>query len=104
MAEQLRLAERAYALVLDDRQRPLRWVHHRELAGRTSLLDVGRPVGDSVTTQSTLQDALEAILTEGGHAVVTGPRGEFVGTIDITHGHRRDRRPCARRTQDGEPG
>jgi osmoprotectant transport system ATP-binding protein len=84
VAEKLRLADRAYALVLDERQRPLRWVHRRELAGRTSLLDAGKPVGDSVTTQSTLQDALEAILTEGGRAVVTGARGELVGTIDIS--------------------
>jgi osmoprotectant transport system ATP-binding protein len=84
VAERLRLAGGTYALVLDDRQRPLRWVHHRELAGRTSLLDTGKPVGDSVSTQSTLQDALEAILTEGGRAVVTGSRGEFIGTIDIS--------------------
>jgi osmoprotectant transport system ATP-binding protein len=84
VAEKLRLADRAYALVLDERQRPLRWVHQRELAGRTSLLDAGKPVGDSVTTQSTLQDALEAILTEGGRAVVTGARGELIGTIDIS--------------------
>jgi osmoprotectant transport system ATP-binding protein len=58
-------------------------VHQRELTGRTSLADVGKPVGDAVSTQSTLHDALEAILVEGGGAAVTGPRGEFVGTIDI---------------------
>jgi osmoprotectant transport system ATP-binding protein len=74
---------RTYALVLDARRRPLRWVHVRDLARATSLASVGRPVGDSVTTQSTLQDALEAILVEGGNAVVTGTRGEYVGTIDI---------------------
>ena len=28
-------------------------------------------------------DLVEAILTEGGNAVVTGSRGEYVGTIDI---------------------
>ncbi len=49
-----------------------------------TLTTVGRPVGDSVSTQSTLQDALEAILAEGGNAVVTGSRGEYVGTVDIT--------------------
>jgi len=58
-------------------------VHVRELPGRQSLDGVGRPVGDSVSTQSTLQDALEAILTEGGCAAVTGNRGELLGTIDI---------------------
>jgi osmoprotectant transport system ATP-binding protein len=84
VADRLAKAGRTYALVVDDRHRPTRWVHVRELAGRSSLQQAGRPVGDSVTTLSTLQDALEAILTEGGRAVVTGSRGEVVGTIDIT--------------------
>jgi osmoprotectant transport system ATP-binding protein len=74
---------RTYALVLDARRRPERWVHVRDLTSATSLAGVGRPVGDSVSTQSTLQDALEAILVEGGNAVVTGGRGEYLGTIDI---------------------
>jgi osmoprotectant transport system ATP-binding protein len=74
---------RTYALVLDARRRPERWVHVRDLSSATSLAGVGRPVGDSVSTQSTLQDALEAILVEGGNAVVTGGRGEYLGTIDI---------------------
>jgi osmoprotectant transport system ATP-binding protein len=84
VADRLTKAGRTYALVVDDRQRPTRWVHVRELAGCSSLQQAGKPVGDSVTTLSTLQDALEAILTEGGRAVVTGSRGEVVGTIDIT--------------------
>ncbi|OQO90755.1 ABC transporter ATP-binding protein [Saccharomonospora piscinae] len=74
---------RTYALVLDRRRRPVRWVHVRDLGAATSLVTAGRPVGDAVSTQSTLQDALEAILAEGGNAVVTGSRGEYVGTIDI---------------------
>ncbi|MCE3555284.1 ABC transporter ATP-binding protein [Pseudonocardia sp. RS11V-5] len=84
VADRMTKAGRTYALVVDARGRPLRWVHVRELAGRSSLQQAGKPVGDSVSTQSTLQDALEAILTEGGRAVVTGSRGEVVGTIDIT--------------------
>lgn len=84
VADRLTKAGRTYALVVDDRHRPLRWVHVRELSGHSSLLQVGKPVGDAISTQSTLQDALEAILTEGGRAVVTGSRGEVVGTIDIT--------------------
>jgi osmoprotectant transport system ATP-binding protein len=83
VVEKLGKAGRTYALVLDARQRPQRWVHVRELSGRQSLDGLGKPVGDSVSPQSTLQDALEAILTEGGHAVVTGNRGELLGTIDI---------------------
>ncbi|TKG73389.1 ABC transporter ATP-binding protein [Prauserella endophytica] len=75
---------KTYALVLDARKRPQRWVHVRDLSTASTLASVGRPVGDMVSTQSTLQDALEAILSEGGNAVVTGSRGEYVGTIDIT--------------------
>ncbi|WP_228004478.1 ABC transporter ATP-binding protein [Amycolatopsis sp. YIM 10] len=74
---------KTYALVLDDRRRPQSWVHVRDLATASSLGAVARPIGDSVSTQSTLQDALEAILTEGGRAVVTGTRGEYVGGVDI---------------------
>ena len=76
-------ARKTYALVLDRRKRPLRWLHVRELASASSLATAGRAVGDTVSVQSTLQDALEAILTEGGNAAVTGARGEYVGTIDI---------------------
>jgi osmoprotectant transport system ATP-binding protein len=83
VADKLAKVDRTYALVLDERKRPVRWVHIRELTGRSSLSETGRPVGDSVSTQSTLQDALEAILVEGGRAAVTGSRGELVGTIDI---------------------
>ncbi|MDT7679973.1 MAG: osmoprotectant transport system ATP-binding protein [Pseudonocardiales bacterium] len=81
--EQLEARDRKYALVLDDRDRPQRWVHIGQLSGATSLAEAGRPITDWVTTQSTLQDALEAILAEGGAAVVTGERGRYAGTIDI---------------------
>ncbi|KMS72031.1 ABC transporter [Streptomyces regensis] len=81
-----RMAEagKTYALLVDGRRRPQRWIHVRSLPTATSLAGLGRPVGDTVSTQSTLQDALEAILAEGGHAVVTGTRGQYVGMIDIT--------------------
>jgi osmoprotectant transport system ATP-binding protein len=84
LKKQMTEAGVSFALVLDPRQRPVRWVHVRELGTASSLATAGRPVGDSVSLQSTLQDALEAILTEGGNAVVTGSRGEYVGSIDIT--------------------
>jgi len=71
-----------YVLILDAQRRPLRWAHKRQVTG-DSMRSVGVPVGDRVSTQSTLQDALEAILTEGGHAVVTGSRGEYVGTVQL---------------------
>jgi osmoprotectant transport system ATP-binding protein len=78
----LNAANRKFALVLDSRKRPKRWVHLRDL-NDGSLGTVGRPVNDQVSRQSTLQDALEAILTEGGSVPVVGTRGEFVGAVGI---------------------
>ena len=75
-------AGRKFLLIVDAQRKPLRWAHTRQIAG-ASLAGVGTPVGDKVSTQSTLQDALEAILTEGGDAVVTGSRGELVGTVQL---------------------
>ncbi|WP_020496836.1 ABC transporter ATP-binding protein [Sciscionella marina] len=80
---QLEERNRPFALVLDERDRPARWVHKRQLAQASSLRTAGKPIGDFVSTQSTLQDALEACLAEGGAAVVTKERGRYAGTIDI---------------------
>lgn len=57
-------------------------MHHRQL-GASSLAGLGKPINDMVSNQSTLHDALEAILTEGGDAVVTGARGEYLGTVQL---------------------
>ncbi|WAL65526.1 ATP-binding cassette domain-containing protein [Amycolatopsis cynarae] len=80
-----RLAERraTYALVLDQRGRPVRWVHIGDLGRATSLAGAGRALSDSVTVQSTLQDALEAILVEGGAVPVTGLDGRYTGMIEL---------------------
>ncbi|MDX8145825.1 ATP-binding cassette domain-containing protein [Lentzea sp. BCCO 10_0061] len=77
------LGDEKFLLVLDQRDRPLTWVRASELKRATSLHRIGQPVQDSVSLQSTLRDALEAMITEGGRAVVTGGRGEYVGTIDL---------------------
>ena len=73
----------SYTLVLDERRRPVRWVHARDLGTASSLSTAGKPIGDMVSVQSTLQDALEAMLVEGGGVPVTGSRGEYVGTIQL---------------------
>ena len=72
-----------FALILDERDRPVRWAHVRDLASASSLSTAGKPVGDLVSLQSTLQDALEAMLVEGGAVPVTGPRGEYAGVIEL---------------------
>ena len=74
----------AIRLVLDRRRRPLRWANARDAGAVTALEHAGRPVEDTVSKASTLQDALEAILTDDdGLAVVTGSRGEYAGVVDI---------------------
>jgi osmoprotectant transport system ATP-binding protein len=74
----------AIGLVLDARRRPLRWVSSHDLAGGRPLATAGRAVEDTVSTQSTLQDALEAILTDDdGLAVVVKARGEYAGVVTI---------------------
>ncbi|AUI64894.1 ABC transporter [Amycolatopsis sp. BJA-103] len=81
--EKLTQQRKHFVLVLDQRRRPMRWVHVRELTAATSLATAGKPLRDSVSLQSTLQDALEAMLAEGGSVPVTGARGEYAGTIEL---------------------
>ncbi|MGW3960337.1 ABC transporter ATP-binding protein [Amycolatopsis sp. NPDC005003] len=81
--EKLDKSRRHFALVLDARRRPTRWVHARELTSASSLANLGKPLRDVVSLQSTLQDALEAMLAEGGSVPVTGARGEYAGTIQL---------------------
>ncbi|WP_051407011.1 ABC transporter ATP-binding protein [Nocardia sp. CNY236] len=93
-AEQLRatLTDRAWpwALVLDSHRRPLRWVSAQQLAHTDSLREVGSPPRGTLSLQSTLQEALEALLAhQSATAVVTGAHGEYAGliTIDTLVGH-----------------
>jgi osmoprotectant transport system ATP-binding protein len=81
--EKLEKSRKHFALVLDARRRPVRWVHARELTSASSLANLGKPLRDIVSLQSTLQDALEAMLAEGGSVPVTGARGEYAGTIQL---------------------
>ncbi|MFD8492513.1 ABC transporter ATP-binding protein [Amycolatopsis sp. NPDC059657] len=81
--EKLVQRNKHFVLVLDQRRRPVRWVHLRQLAAASSLATAGKPLRDIVTLQSTLQDALEAMLAEGGAVPVTGARGEYAGTIEL---------------------
>ncbi|GAA5042455.1 ABC transporter ATP-binding protein [Nocardia callitridis] len=80
------IAEREWrwGLVLDRQRRPLRWVSTDHLAHASSLREIGLPVGETLTLRSTLQDALEALLSEQtATAVVTRKRGEYAGLISI---------------------
>ncbi|MGW4243146.1 ABC transporter ATP-binding protein [Nocardia sp. NPDC004722] len=73
-----------WALILDDQRRPLRWVSATELATASSLREAGEPVGQMLSGRSTLQHALEALLTQqNATAVITGARGEYRGLITV---------------------
>ncbi|GAB2636423.1 ATP-binding cassette domain-containing protein [Gordonia jinhuaensis] len=80
----LRDQVRDWGIILDSRDRPVRWVRQRDLRDARSLRDVGEPVGELVSLRSTLQDALEAILADSSaSAIVTGVRGRYEGVVTI---------------------
>ena len=72
-----------WAVVLDDRDRPVSWVRESRLRHAAALGDVVESL-DVVSTQSTLEDALEAILAEQhASAVVVGPGSRYVGVVTL---------------------
>jgi osmoprotectant transport system ATP-binding protein len=81
----LRAAEGNEVLLLDANRRPVRWLRRGDLMRAKGSTDrAGTAVGDTVTRDATLRDALEAVLTEsGGRVAVTGRRGEYIGVVDM---------------------
>ncbi|KUH81015.1 MULTISPECIES: ATP-binding cassette domain-containing protein [unclassified Mycobacterium] len=72
-----------WVVVLDERDRPVSWVRESSLAHATSLADAAESL-DVVSTQSTLEDALEAILAEQhASAVVTGAGSRYEGVVTL---------------------
>ena len=72
-----------WAVVLDDRGRPVSWVRASRLRHTGALADAAEHL-DVVSTQATLEDALEAILAEQhASAVVTGPGGRYEGVVTL---------------------
>ncbi|WP_137722996.1 ABC transporter ATP-binding protein [Prescottella subtropica] len=73
-----------WAVILDGRDRPVRWVSAEQLVSAASLESVGDPVGENVSVTSTLQDALEALLVQASASTaVTDRGGRFVGLVTI---------------------
>ncbi|KUI04070.1 ATP-binding cassette domain-containing protein [Mycobacterium sp. IS-3022] len=72
-----------WVVVLDERDRPVSWVRESSLAHAASLADAVESL-DVVSTQSTLEDALEAILAEQhASAVVTGAGSRYQGVVTL---------------------
>ncbi|KUI38377.1 ABC transporter [Mycobacterium sp. IS-1496] len=72
-----------WAVILDHRDRPVKWVRENRLRNAASLSDAAEDL-DVVSTHSTLEDALEAILAEQhASAVVTGAGGRYAGLVTL---------------------
>jgi osmoprotectant transport system ATP-binding protein len=76
---------RQHVIVLDDQDRPQRWLSVDELAAPNALADVSRDEGlEVVSLASTLNDALDLMLTSShGVVVVTGRRNIYQGAIRV---------------------
>lgn len=71
-------------VVLDGRQRPVQWLSQRQLGRMTRFASSGDPELPVVSEQSTLNDALDAMLVANtGAALVTGLREAFSGVITV---------------------
>lgn len=82
--------DRLPVLVLDSERRPRRWVAASETSRAESMRTAGTPVGEPISVQATLQDALETLLREStARAIVTDADGRYIGvvTIDLLVGH-----------------
>ncbi|WP_454789820.1 ABC transporter ATP-binding protein [Mycolicibacterium lutetiense] len=87
-AEAIRAAqaiEREHVIVLDNQDRPLRWMSLAELDDPRSLQHVARDEDlEKVSLASTLNDALDVMLTSShGVVVVTGRRNVYKGVIRV---------------------
>ncbi|OBI78140.1 ATP-binding cassette domain-containing protein [Mycobacterium sp. E740] len=94
-----------WVVVLDDRDRPVSWVRESALARATALADAAESL-DVVSMQSTLEDALEAILAEQHASAVVvgaGSRYEGVVTLDTLIDTITRLRASAEASTDGQP-
>jgi osmoprotectant transport system ATP-binding protein len=79
----LAASEFDWAVVLDSRDRPVSWVRENRLTHAVDVASVAETL-DVVSTQSTLEDALEAILAEQhASAVVTGAGNRYAGVVTL---------------------
>ncbi|CAN5686933.1 betaine/proline/choline family ABC transporter ATP-binding protein [soil metagenome] len=83
--EMLREAHQRWLLLLDEQERPLRWLNEPAL-DRTDrpITETGLPVTATVEPNATLHDTLEAMLNSStGCAIVTDERGRYQGVVEI---------------------
>lgn len=84
-AAKARELDREWVIVLDSQDRPQRWVSVRDLQRPDALKNVSRDHDlETVSTASTLNDALDEMLTSShGVVVVTGRRNKYEGVVRV---------------------
>jgi osmoprotectant transport system ATP-binding protein len=87
----------AYALLVDDEERPLGWIDQHDLAG-DGPIDPGAatPGAPTVEAETTLRDALSALLGSSVQlGVVVDERGRVIGLVSVDAIGERLREPVA---------
>jgi osmoprotectant transport system ATP-binding protein len=81
--EKIQSSGRDYVLLLDEHNRPSRWVNIGELDGGP-LEEAGRPVVAIVDCEASLFETLDAmVISHKGSAVVVNDDGAYLGVVDF---------------------
>jgi osmoprotectant transport system ATP-binding protein len=73
-----------FVLVVDERDRPLRWVDSNDVRSGRDLALIGTAADNTVSAQATLNDALDTMLaSSNGTATVVGRRDEVLGVVTV---------------------
>jgi osmoprotectant transport system ATP-binding protein len=83
--EKLRSSDKCYVLLLDDQDRPSRWVGAEDIENDdTSLEEAGRPAVAIVEARSSLYNTLDTMITSyKGSAIVVDGEGRYQGVVDF---------------------
>jgi len=82
--EKVHSSGRDYVLLLDDRERPKRWVSAEHLERSTPLEEAGRPAVAIVESNSNLYNTLDTMITAyKGSAVLVDDGGRYKGVVDF---------------------
>jgi len=84
MRNKIRNSGKDYALLLDDRERPKRWVTAEHLELGTPLEEAGRPAVAIVESNASLYNTLDTMITSyKGSAIVVDEGGRYKGVVDF---------------------
>jgi osmoprotectant transport system ATP-binding protein len=83
--EKMRSSEKGYVLLLDERDRPSRWVGAEDIEHEeVSLEEAGRPAVAIVEANASLYNTLDTMITSyKGSAIVVDGEGRYQGVVDF---------------------